>query len=427
VKRVIASVLIAFIAAGCSNAYAQSFHPIVIPPVSFNLHSPVASVLDVSPDGSRVAGAIIQHGVIFDCAALRCTTPFTWTVSGGVDISAQHEPVELYKTPYGSVSVWAEEVVAVTKDVALANGSRGVHNETIIFNSDGHHRLREIMPGGSASLFASAISDDSRVVVGTGSDFGRATWQPFRWTRDTGVTSIDVPQSNAHATGVSGDGRVIIGTSVDFNHLTGARVFRWTETNGLEFLPSLHSRGDHRPTGVSYDGSVIVGTAWTDDGYRAFRWTAEDSARPIEVPQGFSASTAADTSADGRFMIGQLVVESGDRLDGFMGWAEPTIDFTMIDPARIAQRVSAMIWDTKRGTRLLEDVLVNEYGLGDELAGWSLVSASAISANGSVIAGMGVNPAGEFQGWVVFIPEPSTFLIAMWLPAFLLLRRFRLG
>jgi hypothetical protein len=86
-----------------------------------------------------------------------------------------------------------------------------------------------------------------------------------------------------------------------------------------------------------------------------------------------------------------------------------------------------MIWDTARGTHLLKDVLVNEHGLGDELAGWSLVSASAISADGSVIAGMGVNPSGKFQGWVVFIPEPGTFLIAIWLPAFLLLRRFRSG
>src|SRR5688572_11954797 len=95
--RATAGFLIALLVGPNGHAHAQSFHPIEIPIVPFRLHSPVATVLDVSPDGSRLAGAIIQHGVIVDCFGLRCTTPFTWTVSGGVDIAGVHRPVEFYQ------------------------------------------------------------------------------------------------------------------------------------------------------------------------------------------------------------------------------------------------------------------------------------------------------------------------------------------
>ena len=134
-----------------TDAHAQSFHPIEIPPVSGYLHLPLASVLDVSPDGSRVAGAIIENGVIYDCFG-RCTLPFVWTASGGTDIQSFLRPIDLYKTEYGTASLPVEEVVSVTAEAALMNGSGGYFNEPFVFAVGGNRLLREVNRASPALL-----------------------------------------------------------------------------------------------------------------------------------------------------------------------------------------------------------------------------------------------------------------------------------
>ena len=405
VRLTIALVALNVGAAKCASA--QSFHPIEIPPLPFSLSSPVASVLDVSPDGSRVAGAIIQHGVDIDCAGLKCTTPFTWSATGGMDIEGFQESVQLYETQYGPYLEHAEEIVGVTRDFALANGSQA---EPILFNSNGHRLLREVN-GERSAMIATALSADASVIVGL--TLETDGWQAFRWNESTGVTPIVTGHRSAYATGVSNDGRVVVGTSSESIYFAGNRAFRWSESDGVTYLESLHPNGGNLPTAISADGLVVVGTAWSEEGYRAYRWTAEDGTVPVEIPAEFSASAAADVSADGQVLVGQLVVDEGFGFSGFMGWADPTINYQDAAPAITAKQSHAMIWDAVNGTRLLRDALANDYGLADQLEGWSLVSASAMSANGHVIAGVGVNPAGEFQGWVVIIPEPNAIVLAL--------------
>jgi hypothetical protein len=45
--------------------------------------------------------------------------------------------------------------------------------------------------------------------------------------------------------------------------------------------------------------------------------------------------------------------------------------------------------------------LTDEHGLGEDLAGWRLTDAAGISDDGLTIAGNGVNPQGNDEGWVV--------------------------
>ncbi|MCS7466572.1 PKD domain-containing protein [Stieleria sp. ICT_E10.1] len=51
--------------------------------------------------------------------------------------------------------------------------------------------------------------------------------------------------------------------------------------------------------------------------------------------------------------------------------------------------------------RNLQNVLIEEYGLGDALAGWRLRRALAISEDGLIITGHGINPSGATESFVV--------------------------
>ena len=65
----------------------------------------------------------------------------------------------------------------------------------------------------------------------------------------------------------------------------------------------------------------------------------------------------------------------------------------------------AFIWDDVNGYRNLQSVLV---GYGVDMTGWSLSQASAISADGRTIVGLGTHN-GLTEGFVATIPEPGTF------------------
>jgi hypothetical protein len=65
----------------------------------------------------------------------------------------------------------------------------------------------------------------------------------------------------------------------------------------------------------------------------------------------------------------------------------------------------SFIWEEGRGMRLLEEVLLTDYGFGQtgQLDGWQLGHASAISDDGTTIVGTGVNPQGQQEAWRVVL------------------------
>jgi uncharacterized membrane protein len=133
---------------------------------------------------------------------------------------------------------------------------------------------------------------------------------------------------------------------------------------------------------ASFDGSVVVGEGRTADGSEAFRWTG-GMVSLGDLPGGNVDSGARDVSADGSIIV---------------GFGTP------------ATQRRAMIWDATNQMRDLRDVLVNEYGLGASLTGWTLFDASAISANGMFIVGGGTNPSGQSEGWLVSLAPSSPTL-----------------
>ena len=73
----------------------------------------------------------------------------------------------------------------------------------------------------------------------------------------------------------------------------------------------------------------------------------------------------------------------------------------------------AFVWDGMNGIRNLRDVLISQ---GDDLTGWRLDRANGISADGNIIVGSGINPAGQPEAWLarlspVSVPEPATILL----------------
>ena len=73
-------------------------------------------------------------------------------------------------------------------------------------------------------------------------------------------------------------------------------------------------------------------------------------------------------------------------------------------PVLVASGLATFIWDATNGMRSLQDLLVNDLGL--ELTGWSLLEARGISADGRTIVGIGNNPAGNGEAWIVTIDGP---------------------
>ena len=239
------------------------------------------------------------------------------------------------------------------------------------------------LPGGRFLSIGYGVSADGSVVVGY-SDSALGT-DAFRWTAKGGMVGLGF---RGAADDVSADGSVVVGYS---DAAFGTEAFRWTESEGavsLGFLPG--GSFSSSAYAVSADGSVIVGQS--DSSFsvvsEAFRWTASTGMVGLgDLPGGFSLSVASDVSADGSVIVGFGTTISGS---------------------------AAFIWDADHGMRNLQDVLMS-YGLGSSLRGWTLGSANAISADGRVITGTGINPLGFEEGWVArlgasVVPEPSSLL-----------------
>lgn len=251
-------------------------------------------------------------------------------------------------------------------------------------------------PVGAASRFASGLSADGSTIVG---DFQPDEFQDsaaYHWSGGT-LTEID---DSAGASAVSADGSVVVGTDLIIHDTPPAtnEAFIWTAVDGLTRLGYLPGgSGSSSAAGVSADGQVVVGGSFNASGsYEAFRWIEGGGMVGLgDLPGGIFESLANDTTADGRIVVGSSIVG------------------LTTTPFGVGPDYDPFIWDATHGMRNLVDVLTYEHGLGAELLSWDLIEATAISDNGRVIIGNGINPAGNFEAWrAVLVPEPSTALLS---------------
>lgn len=238
------------------------------------------------------------------------------------------------------------------------------------------------LPGGNTDAFAWAISADARSVVGHGTYDNSGFYHAWRWTRETGMVDMGtLPGAiNDHslALAVSADGSVIAGASYS---PAGFEAFSWTIDGGMVGLGDLPGGGfSSGVTDITPDGRVLAGYGQVDgDIWEGARWV---DGGPIERIGGLPGmhTFPASVSADGKMIV---------------GYASP-LDFSASE---------AVIWTEAAGWRLMADVLMDDYGLGAEIAGWTLGGCRGISNDGRTISGWGYNPDGNEEGWVVSLGE----------------------
>ncbi|MFZ0847410.1 MAG: autotransporter domain-containing protein [Pseudolabrys sp.] len=232
---------------------------------------------------------------------------------------------------------------------------------------------------GQRYSFGYGTNSDGSIVVGESLDTNGFI-QAYRWTQATGMVGIgflspNTNPRNSHANGISANGNVIVGTSLDTSGFDQA--FKWDQTNGMVgigFLAPSSGLRFSNANAANSDGSVIVGNARSQSGFvEAFRWTQSGGMLGLGwLPGGGNGSTAVAVSADGSVVVG--VSDSANYSGG-----------------------EAFKWTQAAGIKSVKDLLVAS---GVNMTGWSLLSATGVSGDGTVIVGEGVNPSLKDEAWI---------------------------
>jgi probable HAF family extracellular repeat protein len=313
------------------------------------------------------------------------------------------------------------------------------------YDASGQRAVRWTQAGAAEAIaspfsYAWQCSGDGSVVVGTFEQPPRA----YRWTASTGAVLLgDLPGGIewSAALGVSNDGAVVVGKS---NSMPGYEAFRWTAAGGMQGLGDLPGGAfGSEARGISGDGLVVVGTGAAANGGEAFRWTASGGMVGLgELPGGAFDSEAYDASEDGTVVVGRSSSAASGAQYEPMRWTEAggmvglgdlpggaTNGYALgvsadgnlvVGFSETGLGPEAFVWDTAGGMRNLRVVLAQN---GIDMTGWTLRIAYDVSADGTRIAGWGVNPSGEEQAWVAVLPEPNVTLGAA--GALIALRRRR--
>jgi probable HAF family extracellular repeat protein len=367
----------------------------------------------ISADGSTIVG---------ESSSASGTQAFRWTEAEGMVGLGDLDGGDFGSVAYG-VSANGSTIVGSGRSAASGTGREAFRWTA----SGGMSGLGDLNAGRFDSV-AFGVSANGAIVVGSGNlafDVSDSVSSAFRWTSADGMGNIgpnssfgpNYPNISA-AYGISADGSTIAGRFTAPNPFEDAKAGRWTQAGGWSSYPGAtgtDARG--QAMAVSADGSVLVGSVNSPGSggtNNAFRWEPGVGASFLhEVPEDgvshFGNSVASAVSADGSIVIGTAFARG---LPNELGQRPGLSPFTR-----------PFVWDEANGFRLLQDELVS---MGMDLGGWTLLEAQGMSADGSVLTGTGINPLGQFEGWVVMlggsiggasppsvVPEPSTLALAL--------------
>lgn len=236
---------------------------------------------------------------------------------------------------------------------------------------------------GAATLssFATGVSADCGVVVGTSNVTSGFDQHAFRWTAANGMADLGSPAGasrSSRAFGTSSNGGVIVGDAdfVDPNDFRGyhTTAFRWTATAGGTFqdLGSLAPAGLSTASAVSGDGAVVVG----QNNALAFRWTQAGGLQSLGALAGHSAAVATGVSDNGSVVVGISRPSGRFAYRDSLGW-----DFQT--------ESRAFRWTAAGGMQDLRQLLVNA---GVDMTGITLIAVTGVSPDGQFIAVAATTP-----------------------------------
>jgi probable HAF family extracellular repeat protein len=269
-------------------------------------------------------------------------------------------------------------------NVVVGRGLGTNGNEACLYESGSFVALGGTIAGGFLGSQASACSADAGVIVGAReiSGFQR---EACRWVKTgnnytlQGLGDLPGGQIFSIANGCSSDGSVVVGSG---STATTSEAFRWVQGQGMTSLGTLGLEGASgdpysEANACSADGSVVVGVSASTTETLAFIWTtATGTMAPLgDFAGGAVESNAQACSADGRVVVGYGTSAPGQR---------------------------AMIWTSRTG---IEDLQQKLTAAGVNLTGWTLRQATGISADGTTICGIGINPQGLSEGWIATLPR----------------------
>ena len=308
-----------------------------------------------------------------------------------------------------------------------------------------------VTPAGEFALGrAFAVSEGGRVAVGSWSTFRDSefvqvaiSWPPS----GLGVELEDLPDAQRLGSfvsivgDVSNDGSIVVGVSIDERRVRQPVV--WDPfTGAVTLLDKLPGRSGGQANRISADGRVIVGSlfggtsgpdqivTWVDgvpeavdvglpDGFRSFLIAGlspegkvvTGSAEPIDFdPFTNPIQPAIWRDGEGVILLDTVAGPGGIRLNEDRVLATSENGRRMV--GTLGAPVSgglfgAAIWFEDGSVRVLQDWLVNEFGLVEAGEWRALLEATSISDNGTVIVGYGINPLGIKEAWRVTLPSDA--------------------
>jgi probable HAF family extracellular repeat protein len=265
-----------------------------------------------------------------------------------------------------------------------------------------------------------AVSEDGTVIGGKYWD------NPFRWTYDTGIVTIS---GYGAVNGIDASGSVLVGRIYS---ITDAIRWRFEDVLYTDMLGLLPGGSWSGATAVSADGSVVVGVGTSSASHyrEAFRWTTSDSIVGLGFLPGatYLTSSATAVSSDGSVVVGTAaspigvyeafrwtetsgMVGLGDLLGGNYyseGFDVSADGNVVVGSGHTSSGIEPIIWDPENGMQNINELLTNA---GVDLTGWDLRAADCVSGDGCTVAGIGINPEGDFEPWIATISiEPVDLL-----------------
>lgn len=235
-------------------------------------------------------------------------------------------------------------------------------------------------PAGALGSWGNAVSGDGSFVAGYYYDASFQS-QAFRWSSGGGFEAIHAfagAGTTSAARAITPDGIVVGGEGSTPATGGASQAIVWMNNSGIELGTLATAGGGSGLFDLSDDGSVAVGWTESDLGVAAFRWDVDTGMSSLgNLPGGMEFNLANAVSADGSVVVGRAAGPDDDE---------------------------AFIWTAVGGMVSLSQFLANE---GLDLTGWQLLEAVGISADGLVIVGNGINPAGDNEAWLVNLRTTS--------------------